>query len=243
MIILPAIDIKDGNCVRLFKGDFSTVEKVASNYMETAKEFELAGASWIHMVDLDGAKEGRPVNRKIYEDVAANTHLNVEVGGGIRNLETIAEYLKSGVKRVILGSAALKNPKLVKDAVVKFGSDHIAVGIDSKNGMVATDGWLMQSNVDELTLIKEMIKIGIRYFIVTDISKDGTLSGVNINQLKGLFEATDGKCNIIASGGVHTIEDIQKCKELGLYGTICGKSLYKGTLDLHKAILLAEGVN
>lgn len=114
MIILPAIDIKDGNCVRLFKGDFSTVEKVAADYMETAKGFEAAGASWIHMVDLDGAKEGRPVNRHIYEDVAAKTDLKVEVGGGIRNLETIDTYLKSGVERVILGSAALKNPQLVK---------------------------------------------------------------------------------------------------------------------------------
>ena len=157
MIILPAIDIKDGNCVRLFKGDFSTVEKVAADYMETAKGFETAGASWIHMVDLDGAKEGRPVNQHIYEDVAAKTGLKVEVGGGIRNLETIDTYLKSGVERVILGSAALKNPQLVKDAVQKFGSQHIAVGIDAKNGMVATEGWLEESDTDYITLAKEMI--------------------------------------------------------------------------------------
>ena len=151
MIILPAIDIKDGNCVRLFKGDFSTVEKVAADYMETAKGFEIAGASWIHMVDLDGAKEGRPMNQHIYEDVAAKTGLKVEVGGGIRNLETIDTYLKSGVERVILGSAALKNPQLVKDAVQKFGSQHIAVGIDAKNGMVATEGWLEESDTDYIT--------------------------------------------------------------------------------------------
>ena len=157
MIILPAIDIKDGNCVRLFKGDFSTVEKVAADYMETAKGFEIAGASWIHMVDLDGAKEGRPMNQHIYEDVAAKTGLKVEVGGGIRNLETIDTYLKSGVERVILGSAALKNPQLVKDAVQKFGSQHIAVGIDAKNGMVATEGWLEESDTDYITLAKEMI--------------------------------------------------------------------------------------
>ena len=242
MIILPAIDIKDGNCVRLYKGDFSTVEKVAADYMETAKDFEKAGASWIHMVDLDGAKEGRPVNQKIYEDVAANTGLKVEVGGGIRNLETIETYLKSGVERVILGSAALKNPKLVKDAVAKFGSTHIAVGIDSKNGMVATEGWLEESDVDEVTLMLEMMKIGVQYFIVTDISKDGTLSGVNTDQLRKMYEAAQDKCNIIASGGVHTIEDIRNCKELGLYGTICGKSIYQGTLDMAEAIRLAEGV-
>ncbi len=241
MIILPAIDIKDGNCVRLFKGDFSTVEKVASDYMETAKGFENSGASWIHMVDLDGAKEGRPVNTNIYKDVANKTSLKVEVGGGIRNIETIDEYLAMGISRVIIGSAALKNPVLVADAVNKFGSEKIAVGIDAKNGMVATEGWLEESDVNYIQLAKEMIKIGVKYFIVTDISKDGTLSGVNTEQLKKLSEEVKGKCNIIASGGVHTIEDIKACKELGLYGTICGKSIYKGTLDLREAIAVGEG--
>ncbi len=241
MIILPAIDIKDGNCVRLFKGDFSTVEKVASDYMETAKGFENSGASWIHMVDLDGAKEGRPVNTNIYKDVANKTSLKVEVGGGIRNIETIDEYLAMGISRVIIGSAALKDPVLVADAVNKFGSEKIAVGIDAKNGMVATEGWLEESDVNYIQLAKEMIKIGVNYFIVTDISKDGTLSGVNTEQLKKLSEEVKGKCNIIASGGVHTIEDIKACKELGLYGTICGKSIYKGTLDLREAIAVGEG--
>lgn len=241
MIILPAIDIKDGNCVRLFKGDFSTVEKVAADYMETAKCFEKAGASWIHMVDLDGAKEGKPVNTKIYKDVATKTSLKVEVGGGIRNLETIEEYLAMGIARVIIGSAALKNPQLVKDAVNKFGSEKIAVGIDSKNGMVATEGWLESSDVHYIDLAKKMIEIGVKYFIVTDISKDGTLSGVNTIQLAELSKATKGQCNIIASGGVHTIEDIKECKKLGLYGTICGKSIYKGTLDLKEAVEIGEG--
>ncbi|MCI8776635.1 MAG: 1-(5-phosphoribosyl)-5-[(5-phosphoribosylamino)methylideneamino]imidazole-4-carboxamide isomerase [Oscillospiraceae bacterium] len=241
MIILPAIDIKDGNCVRLFKGDFSTVEKVASDYMETAKGFENSGASWIHMVDLDGAKEGRPVNTNIYKDVANKTSLKVEVGGGIRNIETIDEYLAMGISRVIIGSAALKDPVLVADAVNKFGSEKIAVGIDAKNGMVATEGWIEESDVNYIQLAKEMIKIGVEYFIVTDISKDGTLSGVNTEQLKKLSEEVKGKCNIIASGGVHTIEDIKACKELGLYGTICGKSIYKGTLDLREAITVGEG--
>ncbi len=236
MIILPAIDIKDGNCVRLFKGDFSTVEKVAADYMETAKSFEEAGASWIHMVDLDGAKEGKPVNTKIYKDVAEKTNLKVEVGGGIRNIETIEEYLNMGISRVIIGSAALKNPQLVKEAVEKFGSDKIAVGIDSKDGMVATEGWLEASDVNYIDLAKEMIKIGVKYFIVTDISKDGTLSGVNTDQLAELAKQTNNECCIIASGGVHTIDDIKACKELSLYGTICGKSIYKGTLDLREAV-------
>lgn len=236
MIILPAIDIKDGNCVRLFKGDFSTVEKVASDYLETAKGFEDAGAKWIHMVDLDGAKEGRPVNTKIYTDVAEKTSLKVELGGGIRSLETIEEYLKMGISRVILGSAALKDPKLVCDAVEKFGSEKIVVGIDAMNGMVATEGWLETSDVNYIQLANEMIAVGVKYFIFTDISKDGTLSGVNKEQLKALADAVEGRANIVASGGVHTMDDIIACKEMGLYGTICGKSIYKGTLNLKEAV-------
>lgn len=236
MIILPAIDIKDGNCVRLFKGDFSTVEKVAADYLEAAKSFEAAGAKWIHMVDLDGAKEGKPVNAKIYTDVAEKTNLKVEVGGGIRNLETIQEYLNMGISRVILGSVALKNPELVSDAVEKFGSEKIVVGIDAVNEMVATEGWLESSDVNYIDLANKMIETGVKYFIFTDISKDGTLSGVNVQQLEKLADATYGKCNIIASGGVHTMDDIVVCKEMGLYGTICGKSIYKGTLDLREAV-------
>ncbi len=236
MIILPAIDIKDGNCVRLFKGDFSTVEKVASDYLETAKSFENAGASWIHMVDLDGAKEGRPVNTKIYTDVAEKTNLKVELGGGIRSIETIQEYLNMGITRVILGSVALKNPRLVSDAVEKFGSEKIVVGIDAVNGMVATEGWLESSDVNYIELANKMISVGVRYFIFTDISKDGTLSGVNTEQLKSLADATSGLADIVASGGVHTMADIIACKEMGLYGTICGKSIYKGTLNLKEAI-------
>ena len=236
MIIFPAIDIKDGNCVRLFKGDFSTVEKVAADYLETAKNFEAAGAKWIHMVDLDGAKEGKPVNAKIYTDVAEKTNLKVEVGGGIRNLETIQEYLNMGISRVILGSVALKNPELVSDAVEKFGSEKIVVGIDAVNEMVATEGWLESSDVNYIDLANKMIETGVKYFIFTDISKDGTLSGVNVQQLEKLADATYGKCNIIASGGVHTMDDIVVCKEMGLYGAICGKSIYKGTLDLREAV-------
>lgn len=241
MIILPAIDIKDGNCVRLFKGDFSTVEKVAADYLETAKSFEAAGAKWIHMVDLDGAKEGKPVNAKIYTDVAEKTNLKVEVGGGIRNLETIQEYLNMGISRVILGSVALKNPELVSDAVEKFGSEKIVVGIDAVNEMVATEGWLESSDVNYIDLANKMIETGVKYFIFTDISKDGTLSGVNVQQLKKLADATYGKCNIIASGGVHTMDDIVVCKKMGLYGTICGKSIYKGTLDLREAVEYSNG--
>lgn len=239
MIILPAIDIKDGNCVRLLKGDFATVHKVAESYMDTAKGFEAAGASWIHMVDLDGAKEGKPVNGEIYIDVVKNTGLKVEVGGGIRSLDTAEYYISRGISRVILGSAALKNPKIVIDAVKEYG-EKIAVGIDAMNGIAAAEGWLEASRVNYIDLALEMIKAGVKNIIFTDISKDGTLSGVNVEQLSALKNAAGDKCNITASGGVHNIEDIKICKKMGLYGAICGKSLYSGTLDLKEAIEIGE---
>ena len=240
MVILPAIDIINGQCVRLNKGDYATAEKVADSYLETAQSFEKAGAEWIHMVDLDGAKAGKPVNAKIYNDVAEKTNLKVELGGGIRNIETIGEYLNMGISRVILGSAALKNSALVKESIEKFGSEKIVVGIDAKNGFVATEGWLETSDVNYIDLANKMIEYGVKYFIFTDISKDGMLSGVNAEQLQALYDATKGRANVVASGGVHTIEDIRICKEMGLYGTICGKSLYSGTLDLAEAVRLGK---
>ena len=237
MIILPAIDIKDGNCVRLVQGDYGTAHKVAEDYMQTAHGFVKAGAEWIHMVDLDGAKEAKPVNTEIFLDVAKHTPLKVEVGGGIRTMETMELYLSGGVSRVILGSVALKQPELVEQAVREYG-ERIAVGIDAKNGFVAVEGWLDASTVDYISLAKEMEKMGVRTIIFTDISKDGTLSGVNTEQLSALHEAVT--CHVIASGGVHTIEDIHACAAMGLYGTIAGKSLYQGTLDLAQAIACAK---
>ena len=233
MIILPAIDIKDGNCVRLVRGDYGTAHKVAEDYMQTAQSFVQAGAEWIHMVDLDGAKDAKPVNTEIFLDVAKHTSLKVEVGGGIRNLDTVESYLSQGISRVILGSVALKNPELVELAVKEY-HEKIAVGIDAKNGFVAVEGWLDASTVEYIALAKEMQKMGVKTIIFTDISKDGTLSGVKQEQLKALHDAVD--CQIIASGGVHTMEDIKACANMGLYGTICGKSLYQGTLNLKEAI-------
>ena len=233
MIILPAIDIKDGTCVRLVRGDYGTAHKVAEDYMKTAQSFVAAGAEWIHMVDLDGAKDAKPVNTDIFLDVANNTPLRVEVGGGIRTMETMEMYLSGGVSRVILGSIALKDPALVEAAVKEYG-ERIAVGIDAKDGFVAVEGWLDSSTVDYIALAREMEKIGVRTVIFTDISKDGTLSGVNAAQLSALHDAVS--MNVIASGGVHTMEDIRICQKMGLYGTIAGKSLYQGTLDLAEAV-------
>lgn len=233
MIILPAIDIKDGQCVRLTKGDFATVEKVAEDPLKTALSFQEAGAEWIHMVDLDGAKEGSLKNSPIFLEVAQKTGLKVELGGGIRTMESIDYYMDQGISRVIIGSAAISNPDLVRAAVVKYG-DRVAVGIDARNGMVSGGGWLADSDVNYIDLAKQMEAAGVRCIIFTDISKDGTLSGPNLEQLGRINEAVS--CDIIASGGIHTIRDIVALKEMELYGAICGKSIYKGTLSLEEAI-------
>lgn len=236
MIILPAIDIKDGKCVRLQKGVFETAEQVAANVYDTAAGFYEAGAAWIHMVDLDGAKGARPVNAEIFCEVADKSGLKVELGGGIRDMKTIEYYLAQGISRVILGSIAVKNPALVKEAVQKFG-DQIAVGIDAKHEMVATEGWLDTSNVNYIEMAKMMEAVGVQTIIYTDISKDGMLSGVNGEQLNHINQAVS--CNIIASGGVKSLDDIALCKQMHLYGVICGKSIYSGSLDLAEAIAKA----
>ncbi len=239
MIIFPAIDLKDGACVRLVKGDYDTAHKVAEDPIQTAKSFEEAGATWIHMVDLDGAKAQKPVNHEVITQVARNTDLKVEVGGGIRDMETIDFYLhKGGASRVILGSAALKNPLLVEASVKKY-KDKIAVGIDALHGKVAAEGWTDCSEVDYLDLARRMEKTGVATLIFTDISRDGTLTGPNLDMLRALQEAVS--CDIIASGGVSNIQDIENLQELGLYGAICGKALYTGDLSLYQAIVVGRG--
>ena len=236
MIIFPAIDIKDGECVRLFKGDYNTVEKVADNYLETATSFKNSGADWIHMVDLDGAKDGRLVNKDIFIDVAKKTGLKVQVGGGIRNLDAIETYLNNGISRVIIGSAAVKSPDLVRLAVDEFG-DRIAIGIDAKNGFVATEGWIENSSISYVNLAVKMAEYGVKYFIFTDIEKDGTLSRPNHFKTKYLQQRmNEFGANVIASGGVKTIYNLKTLMKNGVYGAICGKSIYSGSLDLAKAI-------
>lgn len=234
MIIFPAIDIINGQCVRLLRGDYSTAKKVAEDPLETARKFEAAGAKWLHTVDLDGAAEGRPVNTEIYRTIARETKLNIQLGGGIRSLETIESYLNLGVARVILGSAALKNPEFAAQAIAEFGGERVAVGIDAKNGMAAAEGWREQSQVSYLDLAVQMAAAGARYIIYTDIEKDGTLSGVSLAQLRTLSESVD--CNLIASGGVRSLVDIKALKDLNVYGVVCGKSLYEGTLRLEDAL-------
>ena len=233
MIILPAVDIMGGKPVRLYKGDFSTAGQVAENALDTAKEFENAGAEWIHMVDLDGSLQKKRVNTDIFLSVAENTSLKVELGGGIRTMQDIEFYLSGGISRVILGSVALKDPQLVKEAAGEFGNK-IAVGIDAKNGYAAAEGWTQTSDIYFTELAKKMEQFGVETIIFTDISKDGTLSGPNLAQLEEIDHAVS--CNIIASGGITNIEDIKALKSLSLYGAICGKSIYSGTLNLKEAL-------
>ena len=233
MVILPAIDIKDGECVRLYRGDMDTAEKVAADALETAARFKAAGAAWIHMVDLNGAVAGKRVNSDIFLAVARESGLLVELGGGIRTMEDIDYYLNNGITRVVLGSAAVSNPALVETAV-KVYEDRIAVGIDAKDGMVAVSGWTEVSSVDYISLARRMEALGVEYIIYTDIGTDGMLCGPNTQQLTALNAAVS--CRVIASGGITTIEDIVCLRDAGLYGAICGRSIYKGTLDLRQAV-------
>lgn len=233
MIILPAIDLRDGKCVRLYKGDFNKSEVVAESALDTAISFKEAGAQYIHMVDLDGALKGEGVNYSIVSEIIEKVNIPVELGGGIRDIETIDYLISIGLSRVILGTAALNNPSLVKEAVNKYG-EKIAVGIDAKDGYVAVDGWINVSKVNYIDFAVEMEKIGVKTIIFTDISKDGTLQGPNLEQLGELKKNIS--CNIIASGGIKDIGDLKAINEMGLYGAITGKAIYSGNIDLKEAI-------
>ena len=239
MIILPAIDIKDGNCVRLFKGDYSTVQKVAESPYIAAQRFADSGATWMHMVDLDGAKDAKLVNADLIADVAKSSGLFVEVGGGIRDMKAVEYYLSRGINRVILGSAAVKDPQFVVDAVKNYG-DKIVVGIDAKDGMVRAEGWIDSSDVNYIELAKRMEDVGVKTIVFTDIDQDGTLAGPNLKQLDDLVHQVS--CNIIASGVVAVLKDIINLTELDVYGAICGKAIYSGNLDLKLALEMTRKI-
>ena len=237
MLIFPAIDIKNGTCVRLYQGEMSTAEQVANSALEAAGAFKAAGASWVHMVDLDGAVEGVRKNTGIFLEVVQESGLKVEVGGGIRTMTDIAFYLENGISRVILGSIALRDALLVRQAVAEFGGQ-IAVGIDARDGMVAAEGWVETSAVSDVELAKRLEDAGVQCLICTDIARDGMLSGPNLGQLTRIQRAV--KCDIVASGGVTNLSDIAALRDCGLYGAICGRSIYKGTLSLREAIQIAD---
>ena len=233
MQILPAIDIKEGQAVRLFKGDFNQKTVVNPDVIGQSKIFAQAGIDFIHVVDLDGALDGRATNRDLIAKLKKESGLGVEVGGGIRTLEQIEDYLAVGIDRVIIGSMAVKNPDFVKAALKKFGSDKIVVGIDAKNGMVATEGWLETSNVDYISLAKAMEKIGVTLFVYTDVDRDGTLTGPNFEHYERLVaELTTAK--VIASGGIAEQSDLVKLQEIGVAGTIVGKAYYNDNISLEE---------
>jgi phosphoribosylformimino-5-aminoimidazole carboxamide ribotide isomerase len=241
MEIIPAIDIKGGQCVRLFKGDYNTVEKVADSFAETALGFERDGAKWLHMVDLDGAKTGLPVNSDIFLETASITNLKIELGGGIRDLNIAENYIEKGIKRIILGTAAIKNPEFVKEGIKRFGTDRIAVGIDTRGGFVSTEGWLETGKTKFTDLAEYMCEIGVRHFIFTDIDRDGTLSGVNLLQTVAFCNTVEKyQAEVFISGGIHSLDDIRNLKEVNVHGAICGKSLYSGAFRLKDAIAAAR---
>ena len=236
MIIFPAIDIRGGKCVRLLKGDFEKETVFSDKPEEMAKKWQAQGAEFLHLVDLDGALAGKSQNLATVEKILAAVDIPVELGGGIRTMENIDDV---GVRRVILGSVAVCNPELVREACAKYG-DRIVVGIDAKDGIVAVDGWGVSGDVEATALAKEMKKAGVRTIIYTDISRDGTLSGVNVEATAKL--ARESGVAIVASGGVKSIADIEALKpyeKAGIEGVIVGKSIYMGTLDLAEAIEIA----
>lgn len=234
MIVLPAIDLLGGNCVRLVRGAYETASKVATDALETARAFCAAGAEYLHMVDLDGARDGRAArkNRDTALAVAKALDIPVELGGGIRRLEDIEELLDGGISRVILGSAAADEAFLAR-AAERYG-DRLAVGVDARKGRVAFNGWTEDSGEDYIAFAGRAVALGVRNVIFTDIDCDGTLSHPNFRQLEALAQAVD--VDITASGGIADITDIERLTAMGMYGAICGKSIYAGTLDLAAAV-------
>jgi len=237
MNIFPAIDLYDGKAVRLLKGDYQKMTVYGENPLEIARDFENSGAEFLHVVDLEGAKTGDTPNLAAIERIVKNTSLFTEVGGGIRTLETVEKYVNIGVKRIILGTAAVNNEELLISAVKKYG-EKIAVGIDIKDGFVAIKGWTDLSKFTPFEFCAKMQDIGVKTVICTDVSRDGAMQGTNIDLYKEMSEKFD--INIIASGGVSSIDDIKRLKSLGIYGAIIGKAYYTKAISLAEAIEVAK---
>ncbi len=237
MILYPAIDLVGGKAVRLYKGDYARMTVYSDDPLAVALDFQAAGAKRMHLVDLEGAKSGTPENGDTIRCIARNTGLFLEVGGGIRTMETLEAYLSLGVDRAILGTAAVTDPAFLAQAVAKYG-ERVAVGVDLKDGLVAIKGWTETSDLTADAFFAKMEALGVRTVICTDISRDGCLKGTN----RGLYAALSRKFTIdlIASGGVSTMEDIRALKEMGLHGAIIGKAYYTGAIDLREALEAAR---
>lgn len=240
MEIFPAIDIRNGNVVRLTEGDYNRMTVYGSSPLDMANTFIKKGAKNLHMVDLDGAKDGTPVNFDVIKEVASLGKLFTEVGGGIRDEKRIEDYLSLGVNRVILGTVAVRNFKFVEEEVKKYG-DKIAVGVDARDGKVAVSGWLETTEIDSLDFCRKIRDAGVKTVIYTDISKDGTLSGTNLEIYEKLSEIKG--LDIIASGGITFEEEIKKLTDMNTYGAIVGKAVYAGRLDLERVLKIAKGEN
>lgn len=237
MNIFPAIDLVDSKAVRLFKGDYDQMTVYSDNPLEVARDFESKGAKFIHLVDLEGAKDGTTPNIETVQKIAKNTNLFTEIGGGIRNIQTVEKYLNSGVDRVILGTAAVKDEAFLKETIMKFG-DKIAVGIDIKDGFVAIKGWTENSGIDPYEFTEKMQNLGVKYIICTDVSKDGAMKGTNLELYRELSKKFS--INITASGGVSSIKDVAELRKMDIYGAIIGKAYYVGAIDLKEAIEVAK---
>lgn len=237
MIIYPAIDLYEGKAVRLYKGNYAEMTVYSDDPLSVAKDFENKGATCIHMVDLEGAKLGTTPNFDVVQRVKNNTSLFVEIGGGIRSMETIDKYISAGIDRVILGTAAVTCKGFVEEAVQKYG-EKIAVGIDIKDGYVAIKGWTEKSEFDAFSFCEKMQDIGVKTLICTDISKDGAMQGTNHDLYRELSEKFS--MQIIASGGVSSVDDVKKLRERNLYGAIIGKAYYTGAIDLQEAVEVAK---
>ncbi len=237
MLILPAIDLYGGKAVRLYKGDYNQMTVYDNDPVAVAKRFKAAGAEFIHTVDLEGARDGTTPNLSVIEKIVTETGLNVEIGGGIRTEETVDKYLSIGVRRVILGTVAVNNPELLRHSLEKYG-DRIAVGADIKDGYIAIKGWLEKSQITADDFFKSMDSLGVATVICTDISKDGAMKGANRELYKELSEKY--RADIVASGGVSSLEDIRALRDMGLYGAILGKAYYIGAVDLNEAIEVAK---
>lgn len=237
MIIYPAVDIKDGRCVRLVQGEFDKVTVYSDNPVEMGLKWERMGAQYLHVVDLDGARTGQIQNTPIISEMAVKLGISVQLGGGIRTVETIETLLCKGIHRVILGTSAVKNPELVKQALKTF-EDSVVIGIDAKDGMVAIEGWAKTSEFTAIGFAKKMEELGAKTIIYTDISRDGMLAGPNLKAMEEMVKAVN--IEVIASGGVRNIDDIRNLKNVGVSGVIVGKALYTGDLDLKEAIEVAK---
>ena len=237
MLIFPAIDLLEGQAVRLLKGDYTQKTVYSDDPVQVAKDFKAQGATCIHIVDLEGAKDGTTPNLPIVCAIKEQTNLFCEIGGGIRSMDVIRRYMDAGIDRVILGTAAVADKELLQQAVAEYG-EKIAVGVDIKDGKVAVKGWLVDSGLDAFDFCREMVAIGIKTLICTDISKDGAMQGINRELYREL--AKEFSVQITASGGVSTIDDVKALRAMDLYGAIIGKAYYIKAIDLAEAIEVAR---